>query len=166
MPDTTTHLVCAPDDLATVATVIEWLAHPGATVLTDTPLVRLSLASGDLLVPAPMAGVVTEHCVVVGEVIVANDLIAMIEAEEPHFGNLMVAADDAAANLSVPACKLVHPETPPSSVSPEALALCAALGLAPAEVPRQGAALERPDVERHARAELRLLASLRQLIGR
>ncbi|GAB3262305.1 hypothetical protein [Chitinimonas naiadis] len=166
---TTTHLVCAPDDLDYPAVVSEWLIAPGSEVLADMPLLRLAVAGASKLVLTPMDGVLSEHCVAVGEPLAACDLLAMIEAEEPDFGMLIVA-EDVADNLAVPACRLSHGERGrPLAGTPqfnaEALALCAALGLSPDEIPVHGTGqLGRSEIERFVRQELRTLAALRNLL--
>jgi len=158
----TTHLVCAPDDLAAPAVVMEWLIPAGGEVNADVPLVRLAVAGETQLVLTPMAGVLTEHCVAIGEPLAASDLLAMIEAEEPAFGIGLLPPEDADDNLSIAACLRPQPAIPAN----DALALCAALGVAPAEVPCNGGHLSREDVERHVRRELRTLAALRELLAR
>lgn len=160
---TTTHLVCAPDDLASPAVVTEWLAPVGLPVNADAPLVRLAVAGEVQLVLTPLDGVLTEHCVAVGEPLAASDLLAMIEAEELPLGlSLLPDADDEDAQLSLPACRIEYPTQLPDA---DSLALCAALGLAPDEVSaRRPGQPSRQEVERHVRRELRLLASLRRLL--
>jgi pyruvate/2-oxoglutarate dehydrogenase complex dihydrolipoamide acyltransferase (E2) component len=163
---TTTHLVCAPDDLVAPAVVTEWLAATGEVVAVDAPLVRLAVAGEVQLVLTPMDGMLTECCVAVGEPLAASDLIAMIEAEEPEFGFSLLPPDDAEANLAVPACRQgsFRPASPDADA--DALALCASLGIAPDDIAGDSShGLTRRDVERHVRRELRLLASLRQLLG-
>lgn len=162
----TTHLVCAPDDLCSPAVVTEWLVPAGWQVEADAPLVRLAVAGEVHVVVTPTAGMVLEHCVAIGEPLAASDLLAMIEADEPDFGEMLIPAEDAAEVLSVPACRLAQRPLAPSAVHSEALALCAALGIAPDEVPAgpQGQ-LGRREVEMHVRGELRKLAALRRLLA-
>ncbi|HEY9104396.1 hypothetical protein [Chitinimonas sp.] len=176
---TTTHLVCAPDDLDYPAVVSEWLIAAGSVVVADTPLLKLAVAGATKVVLTPMDGVLSEHCVAVGEPLAACDLLAMIEAEEPEFG-LLIAPEDADDNLSVAACKQAFPaatglpptasprlpqQALPVSFDAEALALCAALGLAPDELPLSGL-VGRREVERFVRQELRTLDALRALLQR
>jgi pyruvate/2-oxoglutarate dehydrogenase complex dihydrolipoamide acyltransferase (E2) component len=164
---TTTHLVCAPDDLLAPAVVTEWLALAGSVVSTDAPLVRLAVAGEVQLVLTPMDGVLTECCVAVGEPLAASDLIAMIEAEEPVFGMTLIPEDEAQSNLSLAACRQAPADAGPVvGGQADAMALCASLGIAPDDIPGRGTRqLTRRDVERHVRSELRLLATLRQLLG-
>jgi len=148
--------------------LFEWLLSPGADVAADVPLVRLAVGDELRLVLTPMAGVLTERCIAVGESLAANDLLAMIEAEEPDFGTLLIAPDDMDANLSLPACRLASPQVtvPLREASPDAIDLCAALGVAPEEVPTIDGRLTRSDVERYVRDALRTLASIRSLLAR
>lgn len=166
----TTHLVCAPDDLPDGAQIAEWLVHAGQAVQADAPLLRLAgVAQHHAVVHAPLEGVLGEHCVVVGEVISASALIAMIEAEElPTGADWLIPAEDAEAQLSIPACRLgAMPVQPSLSSAPAAdvLQLCAALGLAPDEIDAGGHTLTTDAVFRHVRAELRLLAALREMLS-
>jgi len=168
LPQTTTHLVCAPDDLVGEAVLFEWLLLPGAEVLADAPLARLAVEGEMRLVLTPMAGILTERCVAIGETLAANDLLAMIEAEEPDFGMLLIEPADAESNLALPACRQALPGTVQAlrEASADAIDLCAALGVAPEEVPTVDGRLSRADVERHVREQLRMLASIRSLLSR
>lgn len=161
----TTHLVCAPGDLAAPAVVMEWLIPPGGEVMADIPLVRLAVAGVSQLVMAPITGVLTEHCVAIGEPLAASDLLAMIEAEEQPFGLSMLPSDEDEEAFAAPSARLAGR---PSTQLPgdDALALCAALGLSIDEIPHRRASLTREDVERHVRKELRILATLRDLLDR
>ncbi|MDN3578390.1 hypothetical protein QWZ03_16595 [Chitinimonas viridis] len=161
----TTHLVCAPDDLGTPTVVTEWLVAIGADIPADTPLVRLAVAGETHMVLTPMAGVLIEHCVAIGEPLAPNDLLAMIEAEEPSFGISLLPADEMDDNLSVPACRLGRALPPVSNYDDDALLLCAELGVAPDEVICSGDSLSRQDVVCHVRRQLRTLASVQQLLG-
>lgn len=172
--NTTTHLVCAPEHLPPGATVQHWLVSPGQCVEADTPLLLLQGPHTGCPVLAPLAGVLTEHCVQAGEAVAACALVAMIEAEEQAFGldwpTPLPLADDL---LSVAACQQAGFNRPPTTGTPapadappasDALFLCAALGLAPEEIACAGP-LTLAAVHRHVRQELRLLATLRHLLG-
>lgn len=175
--NTTTHLVCAPEHLPPGATVQHWLIRPGQYVEADIPLLLLQGPHADCPVLAPLAGVLTEHCVQAGEAVSACALVAMIEAEEQAFGldgpTPLPLADDL---LSVAACKQAGLNLPPTAGThapaaadtppppADALLLCAALGLAPEEIAGAGP-VTLAAVHRHVRRELRLLATLRHLLG-
>lgn len=166
----TTHLVCAPDDLSGTAQVLEWLVAPGSQVFGDQPLVRLALAEETRLVVAPLPGLLQEQCVAVGDWLDACELVAMLEAEEEPFGvGWAVEPDDAEASFSVPACRLgdaparAAPAAPPAT---DALSWCAALGLAPEEIPCGPEGLSVTALQRHVRAELRRLAAMRELLSK
>lgn len=173
---TTTHLVCAPDDLYSPAVIAEWLIAPGEQVEADIPLVRLVVSGASQLVLTPMAGLLIEHCIAIGEPLGSCDLLAMIEAEEPAIGMSMIADEDADDYLSIAACRQGYApiESPPvvdqtriDIEAPEVLALCAALGLSPDEIPKpQNGQLARADVERYVREQLRKLALLRDVLNR
>lgn len=163
----TTHLVCAPDDLPDTASVAQWLVRPGQHVEADMPLLRLHDAGATETVMAPLAGLLTAHCVDVGDVLSANELLAMIEAEEkPLQTHWPIPIDDAQDVLSVAACSLAY--TPSATEAPaatEVIALCAALGVAPDEIPHSGE-LTLAAVHQHVRGELRLLGAIRDMLNR
>jgi len=165
----TTHLVCAPDDLPETASVAQWLVRPGQHVEADMPLLRLHDAGATEAVLAPLAGLLTAHCVDVGDLLAASELLAMIEAEEkPLLANWPINMEDTQEVLSVAACRQAsaQPRAPAPAPAPtiaDVLALCAALGLAPDEIDA-GQALTVDAVYRHVRSELRLLAALRGML--
>ncbi|MFC4160599.1 hypothetical protein [Chitinimonas lacunae] len=166
----TTHLVCAPEDLPNSAQVIEWLVAPGNDVISDEPLVCLAVAGEVRMVVTPLDGVLVEQCVAIGERLDACGLVAMIEAEEKPFGaSWSIDPEDADASLSLAACRL---EAPPPAAVPavvpegDALAWCAALGIAPDEVDCDQHGLTVAAVQRHVRAELRRLAAIRELLSK
>jgi pyruvate/2-oxoglutarate dehydrogenase complex dihydrolipoamide acyltransferase (E2) component len=159
----TTHLVCVPEELTGLVEVRAWLAEPGMVLEPDAPLVQLSNGRDVWTVGMPMAGQLLERCVSPGERIAASELLAMIEVDEPEFGLLPTpeAAGPAAwPQASTPSS--VRQRLAPADDAPAALALCAALGLAPDDVPGP---FSLASVHRHVRAELRRLAAVRAVLG-
>ena len=63
----------------TEATVGEWLKQPGEAVALDEPIASLETDKVAVEVPAPMAGVMGEHKVAVGDTVEVGAVIATIE---------------------------------------------------------------------------------------
>jgi pyruvate/2-oxoglutarate dehydrogenase complex dihydrolipoamide acyltransferase (E2) component len=159
----TTHLVCVPEDLDGPVEVCEWLAAPGVLLELDAPLVRLSDGRGVWTVDMPMAGRLLECCVAPGERLAASDLLAMIEVDEPDFELLPTPEAACLAPWPMASAPSSRPQPDaPADDTPAALALCAAIGLAPDEIPGP---LSLAAVHRHVRQELRRLAAVRALLG-
>ena len=91
----------------TEATLGEWLKQPGDAVAADEPIASLETDKVSVEVPSPVAGVMGEHAVQVGDTVQVGGMIATIEAGEGK------AAPDAAP---APA------ETPKTEASPAATA--------------------------------------------
>ncbi len=163
----TTHLVCAPDNLDGLYRVLAWQAWPGEQIEPDMPLVSLISANERIwIVAAPLGGVLAEHCVVEGDTLEANELLALIEAEEKPLGvNTLLGEDTGEETLSIAACLQGHrTDQSQRQIPVDLMALCAQLGLAPEEI-GEPATLTIDAVYRHVRTELRLLATLRQMLG-
>ncbi len=76
----------------TEATLGEWLKKPGEVVQADEPIASLETDKVSIEVPAPVAGVMGEHLVKIGDTVNVGAVIASIEA-----GSGTVAAPSAAA---------------------------------------------------------------------
>jgi len=63
----------------TEATVGEWLKQPGDAVAVDEPIVSLETDKVAVDVPSPVAGVLTDHHVAVGDTVEVGALIAMVD---------------------------------------------------------------------------------------
>ena len=63
------------------ATVGEWLKQPGDPVKADEPIVSLETDKVAVEVPSPVAGVMGEHAVKVGDTVAVGALLATIDAE-------------------------------------------------------------------------------------
>ncbi|WP_240095773.1 dihydrolipoyllysine-residue acetyltransferase [Thermomonas flagellata] len=103
--------------------VIELLVQPGARVARDAGLVTLESDKATMEVPAPVAGVVRELKVQLGDTVSAGSLVALIEAE---------AAAPAAAPTPAPA-PAPTPAPPPAAApapapAPAAPAVSAPMG--------------------------------------
>ncbi|WP_304945411.1 biotin/lipoyl-containing protein, partial [Sphingomonas asaccharolytica] len=62
------------------ATVGEWLKQPGDPVKADEPIVSLETDKVAVEVPSPVAGVMGQHAVAVGNNVAVGALLATIEA--------------------------------------------------------------------------------------
>ncbi|WP_283214461.1 biotin/lipoyl-containing protein, partial [Sphingomonas sp. 2SG] len=84
----------------TEATVGEWLKQPGDPVKVDEPIASLETDKVSVEVPSPVAGVMGQHAVKVGDTVEVGAMLATIEA-----------GDGAAA---APALPPIHISEPPS----------------------------------------------------
>ena len=82
----------------TEATVGEWLKQPGDAVAVDEPIASLETDKVAVDVPSPVAGVLTEHKVAVGDTVEVGAIIAVVEE-----GASASAAKPAAAKSETPA---------------------------------------------------------------
>lgn len=89
------------------ATIGEWLKQPGDTVAQDEPIASLETDKVAVEVPAPVAGVLTEHKAAVGDTVGVGALIAII--------------DESGAGASAPSAPAqVAPASPPPPAPPPA----------------------------------------------
>ncbi len=99
----------------TEATLGEWLKKPGEAVAADEPIASLETDKVSVEVPAPVAGVMGEQLVKIGDTVNVGASIAMIEA-----GSGSVAAPPAPATavqtpaVAAPAADAVAPTLSPS----------------------------------------------------
>ncbi|MDB5679771.1 2-oxoglutarate dehydrogenase complex dihydrolipoyllysine-residue succinyltransferase [Sphingomonas bacterium] len=80
------------------ATVGEWLKQPGDPVKQDEPIVSLETDKVAVEVPSPVAGVMGQHSVKVGDNVAVGALLATVEA-----GGTTVASAPAPAPATAPA---------------------------------------------------------------
>ncbi len=71
--------VPALGESVTEASVGEWLKQPGDAVAVDEPIASLETDKVAVDVPSPVAGVLSEHSVAVGDTVEVGALIALIE---------------------------------------------------------------------------------------
>ena len=64
----------------TEATVGEWLKQPGDPVKADEPIASLETDKVSVEVPSPVAGVMGQHAVQVGDTVQVGAMLATIEA--------------------------------------------------------------------------------------
>ena len=166
---TTTHLVCAPEELEGRVQLESWLVLPGESVHVDAAIARFIDERGIVqLVRAPLSGILGPYCMRVGDWFGALDLLAMLEAEEPDLGMGLIDQVDANDNMSLAACRQIDifPTESLPVISHSIDRLSAALGLSPDDLSRRGVTLNEADVLRHVREELRTLDAIRALLKR
>ncbi len=71
--------VPALGESVTEGTIAEWLKQPGEAVAADEPIVSLETDKVAVDVPSPVAGVMSEHRVAVGDTVEVGAVIAVIE---------------------------------------------------------------------------------------
>ena len=71
--------VPALGESVTEATVGEWLKQPGEAVAADEPIASLETDKVAVEVPSPVAGILSEHKVAVGDTVEVGALIATVE---------------------------------------------------------------------------------------
>ncbi len=104
--------VPALGESVTEASVGEWLKQPGEAVAVDEPIASLETDKVAVDVPSPVAGVLSEHKVAVGDTVEVGALLALVEEGAAASGG---AAKPAAAKAeSAPAAAA---ETPASDAS-------------------------------------------------
>ncbi|MEN2787504.1 2-oxoglutarate dehydrogenase complex dihydrolipoyllysine-residue succinyltransferase [Sphingomonas qilianensis] len=93
----------------TEATLGEWLKQPGDKVAADEPIASLETDKVSVEVPSPVAGVMGQHAVQVGDTVLVGAMIATIDAGD---GAPASAAAPQPAVLSSPA-----PESAPAATA-------------------------------------------------
>ncbi|MEH3103674.1 MAG: 2-oxoglutarate dehydrogenase complex dihydrolipoyllysine-residue succinyltransferase [Sphingomonas phyllosphaerae] len=91
----------------TEATVGEWLKQPGDAVAADEPIASLETDKVSVEVPSPVAGVMGQHAVKVGDTVEVGALIATIES-----------GDGAPAKSAAPQPAVTESPTPAASSAP------------------------------------------------
>ncbi|MFM7404757.1 MAG: 2-oxoglutarate dehydrogenase complex dihydrolipoyllysine-residue succinyltransferase [Erythrobacter sp.] len=94
----------------TEGTIAEWLKQPGEAVGVDEPIASLETDKVAVDVPSPVAGVMSQHLVAVGDTVEVGAVIALIEAGATA-GVAPAAAAPAAAKAETPA-PVVSEESP------------------------------------------------------
>jgi 2-oxoglutarate dehydrogenase E2 component (dihydrolipoamide succinyltransferase) len=90
--------VPALGESVTEGTIAEWFKQPGDAVAADEPICSLETDKVAVDVPSPVAGIMSEHRVAVGDTVEVGAVIAVIEA-----GATAAAAAPAVAKADAPA---------------------------------------------------------------
>ena len=119
----------------TEATLGEWLKQPGDPVKADEPIASLETDKVSVEVPSPVAGVMGQHAVKVGDTVQVGAMIATIEAG----GGESVKPAPAAAPEPAPAQPAPTPlADPPAALSPSVRRAVLETGVDPATVQGTG----------------------------
>ncbi|MBB3346553.1 MULTISPECIES: 2-oxoglutarate dehydrogenase complex dihydrolipoyllysine-residue succinyltransferase [unclassified Sphingomonas] len=110
----------------TEATVGEWLKQPGEAVAADEPIASLETDKVSVEVPSPVAGVMGQHAVKVGDTVEVGALIATIESGDGAAAASASPAPAPAASAPQAAAPVAggygnHGETPVTTNAPAAL---------------------------------------------
>jgi len=92
----------------TEGTIAEWLKQPGDAVAVDEPIASLETDKVAVDVPSPVAGIMSQHMVAVGDTVEVGAVIALIE-------------DGASAPVAAPAPAAAKAETPAPAAAEELL---------------------------------------------
>lgn len=92
----------------TEGTIAEWLKQPGEAVAADEPICSLETDKVAVDVPSPVAGVMSQHVVAVGDTVEVGAVIAIIE-------------EGTTAGAAAPAAAAAKAETPAPAASEELL---------------------------------------------
>ncbi|MBB4616376.1 2-oxoglutarate dehydrogenase complex dihydrolipoyllysine-residue succinyltransferase [Sphingomonas abaci] len=97
----------------TEATVGEWLKQPGDKVAADEPIASLETDKVSVEVPSPVAGVMGEHAVKVGDTVQVGALLATVDA-----GGAATAAPTPAPQPAVTETPAAAPASAAAALSP------------------------------------------------
>ncbi|HEU0045863.1 2-oxoglutarate dehydrogenase complex dihydrolipoyllysine-residue succinyltransferase [Sphingomonas sp.] len=103
----------------TEATLGEWLKQPGDAVAADEPIASLETDKVSVEVPSPVAGVMGQHAVKVGDTVAVGAMIATVDA------------GGAAAPASAPQPEPAPAEPAPTAPAGEGVAATGAAALSP-----------------------------------
>lgn len=104
--------VPALGESVTEGTIAEWLKQPGEAVAADEPICSLETDKVAVDVPSPVAGIMSEHRVAVGDTVEVGAVIAIIEAG---------ATATTAAAVTAAAATAPKADTPAPAASEELL---------------------------------------------
>ena len=143
----------------TEATLGEWLKQPGDAVGRDEPIASLETDKVAIEVPSPIAGVLQEHVVAVGDTIEVGAVIARIgdsKGAAPAKAEAAKVAPTKAAPAPVEAkSAAADPDTQPLTLSPSVRRLVLEHGVDPSKIKGSGrdGRLTKDDVLAAAKAD-------------
>ncbi len=105
-------IIPALGESITEATVGEWLKKPGEAVAADEPVVSLETDKVAVEVPSPVAGVMGEQLVAVGDTVAVGARIAVIEA-----GSAVAATPAAAVPVATKAAPVAAAPAAPAPIA-------------------------------------------------
>ncbi|MET4897554.1 2-oxoglutarate dehydrogenase complex dihydrolipoyllysine-residue succinyltransferase [Sphingomonadaceae bacterium jetA1] len=119
------------------ATLGEWLKQPGDAVAVDEPIASLETDKVSVEVPSPVAGVMGEHAVKVGDTVQVGALLATVNAG----GSAPAKTETAAPAPAAPAAASATADEPsdsPAALSPSVRRAVLEHGLDPATIKGTG----------------------------
>ncbi|MDB5704627.1 MAG: dihydrolipoamide succinyltransferase, partial [Sphingomonas bacterium] len=126
----------------TEATLGEWLKQPGDAVAVDEPIASLETDKVSVEVPSPVAGIMGEHAVQVGDTVNVGAMIATIEAADGTAARPAEApqptAAPAATPAAAPAAAVPASDDSPAALSPSVRRAVLEHGVDPATVKGTG----------------------------
>ncbi|MEJ8631389.1 2-oxoglutarate dehydrogenase complex dihydrolipoyllysine-residue succinyltransferase [Sphingomonas sp. I4] len=124
------------------ATLGEWLKQPGEAVAVDEPIASLETDKVSVEVPSPVAGVMGEHAVKVGDTVQVGALLATVDAggSAPAKTEAATPAATAAPAAAAPAAAPAADESSdsPAALSPSVRRAVLEHGLDPATIKGTG----------------------------
>jgi 2-oxoglutarate dehydrogenase E2 component (dihydrolipoamide succinyltransferase) len=120
------------------ATVGEWLKQPGDPVKADEPIVSLETDKVAVEVPSPVAGVMGQHAVAVGDNVAVGALLATIDAGGAAAASAPAPAPAAAAPAPAPVDAAPASGDAPAALSPSVRRAVLETGVDPATVKGTG----------------------------
>ncbi len=130
--------VPALGESVTEATLGEWLKQPGEAVALDEPIASLETDKVAVEVPSPVAGILSEQSVKVGDTVQVGALIALVEAGGTPSAKPAAAAP-APAPASIPAPAAPEEESgDPQTLSPSVRRVVLEHGLDPSTIKGSG----------------------------
>jgi len=136
--------VPALGESVTEATIGEWLKQPGDAVAVDEPIASLETDKVAVEVPSPVAGVMGQQVVAVGDTVNVGAVIATIESGEGKTAPAPAAAPapatkaEAAAPAPAPAAKSEESVDTVTTMSPAVRRLVLEHGLDPTKIKGSG----------------------------
>ncbi len=123
----------------TEATLGEWLKQPGDKVAADEPIASLETDKVSVEVPSPVAGIMGEHAVKVGDTVEVGAMIATVNAGDGAAAAPAVAPAPAAAPASAGQQAPATPSSDtPAALSPSARRAVLEHGVDPATIKGTG----------------------------
>ena len=133
--------VPAMGESVTEGTLANWLVKPGQAVKQDDPIAEIETDKVAIEVPAPAAGVITEHLVKEGETVQIGKIIAKLQegatasaapAAKPAAAPAPAAKPSASAAPAAPAARATD------KIAPSVGRIAAEAGVNPADIPGSG----------------------------
>ncbi len=131
--------VPAMGESVTEGTLANWLVKPGQAVKQDDPIAEIETDKVAIEVPAPAAGVITEHLVKEGETVSIGKIIAKLqEGASASAAPAPVAKPAASAKPSASAAPAAPAAKATDKAAPSVTRIAAEAGVNPADIPGTG----------------------------